>query len=641
MKNKLLIFLFCAGITIAEAQIITDVAGNSSQGYSGDGGNAIEAQLNRPQDIVFDQVGNLYFSDQNNHCVRKINPSGIISNYAGNGTAGFSGDGNLALNAQLNKPQGLAMDQFGNLYIADKGNYRIRKVSANGVITTIAGTGSNFWNFDNGQAIQTNIIPSDLTIDNLGNIYVADSNRVRKITTNGIISIIAGNYLSSGNGQIWGQSALLGSLNNVQGIELGSNGNIYISDTDYNRILRIDSLGNIYVKVSNAGFLGGGNACINCLAFNAYMNFPKGIVLDSIGNLFTYERTWGGPQGGWIRKVNLQDTISIFVETNPTTTYQAGYLAFDHNGSLYFSEPGNNVIRKITQCPSPIPAICMVQVDSLSENNIIYWDKTLYNNADTFYIYRDTSNYNFAIIGKVPADSLSLFVDTVRNLYAANGDPNITSWRYKIAYYDTCNHSMSPLSPWHQTIYQYNVGGLFIWNHYQIEGQPVPVPGLANYLLKRDNIGGSGNWTLAASAAAASTNINDPNFSVYENVADWKIETQWTIECSPIRTTISTTRSNIKKSSLGSSIFQKNNNPSIKIFPNPSSNSITVDANLYKGNEHLFLTIFDVFGAVALKSIIIADINTIDISQLADGMFTIEIKNGLISEHIKLIKNSD
>ncbi len=129
---------------IDKSNIITTIVGSSGGGFSGDGGPGSLAQISSPISIILDKSGNIYFSDQSNQRVRKINSSGIISTIAGNGVQGFSGDGGLATSAKLNFPNGLALDTLGNLYIADSNNFRIRKVDTSGIITTIAGNGQGF-----------------------------------------------------------------------------------------------------------------------------------------------------------------------------------------------------------------------------------------------------------------------------------------------------------------------------------------------------------------------------------------------------------------------------------------------------------------------------------------------------------------
>ena len=143
-----------AGSTAALEQIsiIIPVAGTGIAGFGGDGGLAKDAQLNQPEGVAVDASGNLYIADTDNNRIRKISPNGVIVTIAGTGIAGFSGDGGLATDAQLNQPEGVAVDASGNLYIADTGNNRIRKISPDGVIITIAGTGIAGFGGDHGPA---------------------------------------------------------------------------------------------------------------------------------------------------------------------------------------------------------------------------------------------------------------------------------------------------------------------------------------------------------------------------------------------------------------------------------------------------------------------------------------------------------
>src|SRR5271157_115975 len=171
--------------------VITTVAGNGTMGFSGDNGLADSAQLNGPEGVAVDSAGNLYIADLANNRIRKVS-NGVITTVAGSGTAGFKGDNGLATSAQLNHPQGIAADSAGDLYIADRDNNRIRKVS-NGVITTVAGGGTDYPG-DNGLATSARLTqPMDLAADSAGNLYIAECvHRVRKVS-NGVITTVAGN----------------------------------------------------------------------------------------------------------------------------------------------------------------------------------------------------------------------------------------------------------------------------------------------------------------------------------------------------------------------------------------------------------------------------------------------------------------
>ena len=176
---------------------ITTIAGNGTRGLTGDGGPGTSAEVNDPFAVILDPAGNLYIADTGNNVVRKLATDGTITTVAGNGTQGFSGDGGLATQAMLNDPEGLGLDSAGNLYIADLNNQRIREVSAaTGIITTVAGNGNYGFSGDGGPAVSAQLYnPYDVKVDSTGNLYIADetNSRIRKVTAAGIITTIAGN----------------------------------------------------------------------------------------------------------------------------------------------------------------------------------------------------------------------------------------------------------------------------------------------------------------------------------------------------------------------------------------------------------------------------------------------------------------
>jgi hypothetical protein len=174
---------------------ISTIGGTGVAGFSGDGGPAIAAQINTPQGIFWDHSLNVYFGDHYNHRVRRIDASGIITTVAGNGTIGFSGDGGPATAAQLYFPSGVTMDNVGNLYIADMYNNVIRKVNTAGIISTIAGTSAIGYSGDGGPATDAQLrLPKDVYVNSVGDIIISDSDnlRLRKIGPTGIITTIAG-----------------------------------------------------------------------------------------------------------------------------------------------------------------------------------------------------------------------------------------------------------------------------------------------------------------------------------------------------------------------------------------------------------------------------------------------------------------
>ncbi len=225
--------------------IITTIAGNLSPcctsvgSYNGDGEIATLSTLSFPSDICFDKNGNLYIADKANYRVRKVDTFGVITTYAGNGTSGDGGDGGPAISAQFVGITGLAIDDTGNIYIADWDGGKIRKVNTSGIISTFAGTGSHTYSGDNIPAITANIGPVKIAFNNIGELFIADdpNNRIRMIDVSGIIHTVAGNGNCCYGGDIGpADSAELGQPG---GIVLDACGNLYISQIDSPRIRKV------------------------------------------------------------------------------------------------------------------------------------------------------------------------------------------------------------------------------------------------------------------------------------------------------------------------------------------------------------------------------------------------------------------
>jgi len=225
---------------------VTTVAGGNGSGFSGDGGPATEARLREPSGVAVDAQGNLYIGDTKNQRVRKVDPNGIITTVAGNGAKGYSGDGGPATLARLNRPMGVALDAQGNLYIADTGNARIRKVDTSGIITTIAGGGNPPDGLgDGGPATESHLDqPTGIAVDAAGNLYIVDywrNYRVRKVDTNGIITTVAGSGPIDGSGAYGGDGgpATEARLDHPWGVAVDPQGNPYIGDSYNNRIRKV------------------------------------------------------------------------------------------------------------------------------------------------------------------------------------------------------------------------------------------------------------------------------------------------------------------------------------------------------------------------------------------------------------------
>jgi sugar lactone lactonase YvrE len=178
--------------------------------------------------MAIDAAGNIYIADKANQRVRKIAASGIITTVAGKGTAGFSGDGGAATSAQLNQPAGVALDAAGNVYVLDSGNFRIRKIAANGTIATVAGNGNSNDSGDGGAAVNAGINPSAIAADAAGNLYLADGVTVRKVSAQGTISTMAGSGVVGYSGD--GGPAWNAQWRSAWGIAVDAAGNIYLAD---------------------------------------------------------------------------------------------------------------------------------------------------------------------------------------------------------------------------------------------------------------------------------------------------------------------------------------------------------------------------------------------------------------------------
>jgi streptogramin lyase len=226
---------------VSTSGIITTIAGNGQSGSSGDGGPAVRAKLEAPDGLAVDSAGDVYVSDRVTNRIRKISPSGIITTVAGTGTAGFSGDGDPATNAELNGPAGLAFGPDGTLYVADQNNQRIRAISPTGIITTVAGDGQPGFSGDGGPATDASLDdPQDIVVNQAGDLYIADTlnGLVREVTPNGVITTVAG----GGNYQYLGEggSATQAGLAQVPSVSLDQDGNLLIGTS--NDLSNYDSL---------------------------------------------------------------------------------------------------------------------------------------------------------------------------------------------------------------------------------------------------------------------------------------------------------------------------------------------------------------------------------------------------------------
>ncbi len=398
MKDKLCLFIFSLLIFSGTAQSqplqkIYTFAGNGYAGFGGDGNNASGATLWGPRDVAIDGAGNVYISDFFNNRVRKVNAGGLITTIAGNGIPGNSGNGSIGTSAEI-VPRGLAVAPNGDLYISSAASAVIRKVNSLGIITAFAGTGAQGYFGNGGQAANAKFnTPSGICFDNNGNLYVADQGNhvVRKITTAGIITTIAGNNTMGYSGD--GFPATSAQLDSPYAVVVDGKGNVYIDDYANDVIRVVDTAKNIHTFAGK--FRVYTNTGDGGPATDATLNEPRGLAVDAAGNVYIADAA-----NNVIRKVDLTGNINA-VAGNGTFGFggDLGFalganlfnpygIAVDAQGSIYISDANNERIRKtffttigvgnvnapneISVYPNPINNFVTVSGLSVSDNVSIY-----------------------------------------------------------------------------------------------------------------------------------------------------------------------------------------------------------------------------------------------------------------------------
>ena len=334
-------------------------AGTGTSGYSGDGGQAAAAEFSYPADIAVDSADNLYIADRGNHCVRYIDvTTGVISTYAGTGTNGFSGDGGAATMAELSYPVGVTLDSSGNLLIADRNNQRIRRVDAgSGDISTIAGTGTAGYSGDGGLATAAKLsFPVATAIDGSGNIYIADtgSNRIRRIDSGtGNISTIAGTGSSGSSGD--GGLATVATVYRPSGVAIDTGGNLLILQSDNHSIRRVDAGSGVITTIVGSGVPGYGGD--GGPAASALLNDPADMALDGSDKLYIADRnnnsirvvdSVGG--SGVITSVTNNSGLLFAGDGGLATSanlYDPNGVAIDAAGNVYIADSANHRIRLV------------------------------------------------------------------------------------------------------------------------------------------------------------------------------------------------------------------------------------------------------------------------------------------------------
>jgi len=336
--------------------LLTLIAGNGTSVSSGDGGSAAAAGLSHARGLALDRAGNLLIAEASAHRIRKVSPEGVISTVAGNGTRGFSGDGGLATTAQLNLPGGVAVDAQGNLFIADSNNQRIRKVAPDGMISTVAGNGVSGFGGDGGPAASAMIGETlGIAADAKGNLFIADARnqRVRQITPNGIINTVA-------------RITQAGWFGSPVGVAVDEAGNLFVADSFFHTIWKNpqDGLSAVagdcrlafnsdtlhYLYPCNGGFRGDGGPATAALLLG-----PSAVAVDATGNLFIADsynnRIRKVTPNGVIGTVAGNGTERFTGDDGPATAALLNNptdVAVDAAGNLFIADRANYRIRKVT-----------------------------------------------------------------------------------------------------------------------------------------------------------------------------------------------------------------------------------------------------------------------------------------------------
>jgi hypothetical protein len=334
-----------AALVVTYPLSIATIAGLAGNAGTADGTGSA-ARFNGPSDVAVDSAGNLFVADTNNDAIRKITPAGVVTTVAGQAGVSGSADGTGSA-ARFNSPTGIAVDGSGNLFVADTNNHTIRKITSAGVVTTVAGQAGASGGADgSGTAAQFNY-PSDVAVDGSGNLYVADTNNftIREITAAGVVSTLAGSPGTAGSADGTGGAARFSS---PEGVAVDGSGNLYVADTDNHTIRKITSAG----VVSTVAGLAGTSGSADGAGTNARFQYPADLALDGTGNIYVADT-----DNHTLRKVTpagLTATVAGLAGTSGSTDgagtaarfyYPAG-VAVDGAGNVYVADTSNHIIRK-------------------------------------------------------------------------------------------------------------------------------------------------------------------------------------------------------------------------------------------------------------------------------------------------------
>lgn len=359
--------------------VIETVAGTGEAGFSGDGGAAVAAALHAPGGLAVGAGGELFVADQRNDRVRRVAGDGTVATVAGDGTFGFGGDGAAATLASMASPLELALDAWGNVYIADVDNHRVRRLSPDGVMTTVAGNGTRGSSGDGGPATEASLAePTGVVVDGDGTIYVADfaDHRVRRVAPDGRITTVAGTGSPGSTGD--GGPAAVAELREPSALALDGEGNLYVADSGNDRVRRIAADGRI-TTVAGSGVFGTGGDGGPATA--AQLAVPSGLALDRSGNLYVAEQA-----GNRVRRIGSDGIITTVAGTGKRgfagddgPAARAGLanaraLAAAPDGTLYVADADNHRVRRVTP-PLPHSSLETILVPAPDGSAVFEFDR--------------------------------------------------------------------------------------------------------------------------------------------------------------------------------------------------------------------------------------------------------------------------
>ncbi|HTB05610.1 MAG TPA: T9SS type A sorting domain-containing protein [Bacteroidia bacterium] len=618
--------------------MLNTIAGVGVSGYSGDGGAATAAELWAPYAVAVDHNWNVYIAQYGDNVVREIS-SGIINTIAGgNSTPGFGGDGGLATLAKLNTPYGLALDDSSNLYIADEGNQRIRKITAaTGKISTFAGTTSGGYNGDGIVATTAKLSnPYGVAVNKSGNVYIADlgNNRIRETYT-GYAPVA---YFVASDSNVCQHTTINFTDKSTKGPTHWSwtfTGGSPATDTLQNPSVLYNNAGTYAVKLKVTNGAGSdsltkvGYIHVNALPTVTISGAPRLCVgPDELTALpvgtspFTYK--WSNT--GTNDTIMAKDSNIYSVTITDANGCKASNSFFVNNDS------------------APAIRICMLSVDTASQHNIIVWDKTGVTHVDSFKIYYFDASNNWHFLGAQPFSAPGYYVDT-----AKINNPNANNVRYCLTSLDSCGKEEHfTASPWQSTTFiVVNSSGTFSWSGTGYLDKIVKFP-VVTYYLSRDSIS-NGNWRIIDSVSGIFNQMTDPNFSSFPK-GRWRVDALLNDSISngctvpllgPVKSkTYNASHSNTASTAVITGVQNINHGNSISVYPNPADKVLNIKFNVIKAGS-ADISIMDMTGRLISEtqnSVNPGSTVPLNIATMPTGIYFVKITTSTSSQVVKFVK---